>query len=126
MADERKDKKNLAEEITEEILSKDAKPQVSLLRKLLLEFLRVSPLLALVIPFLFTDDSYKLVLFISAVLSFVLILVHIVRKSMYPYIDIEALIKKAEESPIGASIALLGVMIFLSTIMLTFAILLSR
>ena len=102
------------------------KPEVSLLRKLLNEFLRVSPLLALIVPFLFLDDSYKFVLFIAATLSFILLLAHIVRKAMYPYLDIEELVNRAKESPIGASIVLGGFFFFLSIIILTFAILLTK
>jgi hypothetical protein len=103
-----------------------AKPKVSLLRKLLNEFLRVSPLLALIVPFLFLDDSYKFVLFISAVLAFVLLLVHIVRKAMYPYLDIEELVIKAKESSLGASITLLGFFILIGVIIYSFAILLTK
>ena len=99
-------------------------PNFKLLRKLANETLRVSPLLAIIIPFLFLDDSWQMVVFITAVLAFALLSMHIVRKTMYPYIDIEELINKAKEDSIASGIALLGFFIFLSVIILTYAILL--
>ena len=97
-----------------------------LIRKLLNELLRVLPLLGVIVPFLFLDDSWQLVVFVTAVLAFVLLTIHIVRKSMYPYIDIEELVNKAKESPIGAAIVLFGFFIFMSIVMITYAIILTK
>jgi len=97
-----------------------------LIRKLLNELLRVLPLLGVIVPFLFLDDSWQLVVFVTAVLAFVLLTIHIVRKSMYPYIDIEELVNKAKESPIGAAIVLFGFFMFMSIVMITYAIILTK
>jgi hypothetical protein len=99
---------------------------ILLIKKLLNEILRVLPLLAIIVPFLFFDDSWQLVVFVTAVLAFILLTIHIVRKSMYPYIDIEELVNKAKESPIGAAIVLFGFFIFMSIVMVTYAIILTR
>jgi len=102
------------------------KSGTNLLRKLLNEVIRVLPLLAIIIPFLFMDDSWQLVMFVTAVLAFILLTVHVIRKSMYPYIDVEELINKAKENPIGAGIALFGFFLFMSVVMITYALILGR
>ena len=97
-----------------------------LLKKLVNEILRVTPLIAVIVPFLFMDSSWHIVVFVTAVLAFALLTMHVVRKSMYPYIDIEELVNKAKESSIGASIALFSVMMFLSVIVLAFVLILTK
>jgi len=97
-----------------------------LLKKLLNELLRLLPLLGVIIPFLFFDDSWQLVMFVTSMIAFILLVVHVVRKSMYPYIDIEELVNRAKESPIASAIVLFGFMLFMSFIMLTYTLILNR
>ena len=102
----------------------ETKPNFIVIRKLINELLRVSPLLGLIVPFLFLDDSWHMVLFVTALLAFALLSMHIVRKTMYPYIDIEELVNKAKENPIASAITLFGFFMFLSSILFVYALLL--
>lgn len=84
------------------------------------EALRLWPLLAVVcLALLVFGDAAQLAvqLYTLSMVALVLAVAHLVRKSLFPYIDLSTLVDKAEESPAGAAV------IFASVIALIIALL---
>ena len=81
------------------------------------EILRALPVLLIAGIFLFPDiGSFKTVLFSISIITLIIYLSHIIRKTMFPYLDLEEHVGKALDNPIAAAIIFSGVIYLVSTI----------
>jgi hypothetical protein len=83
-------------------------------KKFWMEILRVAPFLCLAGFILIPDDSRGVILFGIGILSLAVALGHIVRKILFPYIDLKSLISGIEEDT-KASAAVICALVYLVT-----------
>ena len=88
------------------------------------ETLRLSPILGLAGIVLVPDDSRGIILFGVAIILLAVAIAHVIRKLIFPYIDVETLADKAKENAMASALVILGLMYLLSTIIQSLVMLL--
>jgi hypothetical protein len=80
------------------------------------EVIRVGPLAVLAAVVILPDDSKHVVLFGVGIIALAVILAHVIRKLLFPYIDMRKLIDGIEDDTKASAIVLVGLIYLLSTI----------
>lgn len=85
------------------------------------EVKRMSPQLVVIgLAVLFIDKEATQLfatLYRLSMLALIIIIMHIGRKALFPYLDLETIVSKSREEPIGAAIVWAGICMFLCTFM---------
>lgn len=85
--------------------------------KTMREILRMSPMLILGGVFLAPDMAdLKTVLFSISIVTLIVYLAHLTRKTMFPYLDLETHMKAALNNPMAAAIVFASTLFLISTI----------
>lgn len=84
------------------------------------ELLRVGVVTGAGLAILLPDSSSQVVLYAVGISLILTALSHILRKVLFPYLDLEIIAKKASEVPLGASIVFASVCFLLSTLISVF------
>lgn len=88
------------------------------------ELFRLLPLVSAAALILIPDSSSQVVLFSIGIILALVGLTHLLRKILFPYIDMEIVAYKAQETPSGAATVFLSITILLSVIILSSVMLL--
>lgn len=94
------------------------------MNKYVYETLRISPLLGFAGLILIPDDSRGVILFGLAIVLLGVAIAHLIRKLIFPYIDVKVLAEKAKESALASALVILGLLYLLSTIIQSLVVLL--
>ena len=81
--------------------------------KLRRDLQRLVPLFAIAGLILIPDSGFSVVVFVLGALIFTAGVSHLIRKILFPYLDLERLLNKAEETPLSAAIVFIGMMYIL-------------
>lgn len=93
-----------------------------MMKKFLFEALRVWPLLGVIVTtLLIIGDNAQLIvqLYDLSMVAMVVVVAHLVRKAMFPYVDLSRIVTRAENSGTGAGLIFLAVIMLLSVIILS-------
>ncbi len=85
------------------------------LKSLYHQVLRLWPLLVIIVAgiFLFTSVNVMVSLNRLAMFALILLAFHVIRKALFPYIDLEQFAKKALEAPVSASVIFAAIIAFM-------------
>lgn len=85
------------------------------IKSILKYILRLWPLLLVIIAgvFLFSGVGFMVALNRLSMFAFILLVFHLIRKSLFPYIDLEKFANKASEEPLSAAIVFTMMIIFI-------------
>lgn len=89
---------------------------MKVLKSIWSEITRMWFLIILSILIIAPDDNRWPVLFSLGVLTLAIIVIHLIRKTLFHYIDLQLLMKKAEESPVASAIVFVAI-IYMITIL---------
>lgn len=81
--------------------------------KLRRELQRLIPIFAIAGLVLIPDASFSVIIFVLGALVFTAGVSHLIRKILLPYLNLERLVNKADETPLSAAIVFCGVMYIL-------------
>ena len=94
--------------------------------KLRKELQRLIPILAVSGLILIPDASFGIILFVIGSLLVTAAVSHIIRKVLLPYLDLERLMDRADETPMSAAIVFCGVMYIMAEFIRFAAVLLGH
>lgn len=77
--------------------------------------LRIVPILGFAAIFLVDDKSASVLTYVIAITLVLIALSHIVRKLLFPYIDLRDAWEKANDTPVGAAIVFASICYLMST-----------
>lgn len=83
------------------------------------ELYRALPLFAIAGLILVPDSGSMVVLYAIGISILVSSVSHIIRKVLFPYLDLEVFANKAAESPVGAAIVFMSISVILAVIILS-------
>jgi len=78
-------------------------------------FILVSVLLLLL------DDSSHVIIFVLGTVTFVVLAVHLIRKLLFPYVDIKVLVDEATKNPLAAAIIVASMLYLISSVITSVA-----
>lgn len=90
----------------------------------MIELYRALPLFVIAGLILVPDSGSMVVLYAIGISILVASVSHIIRKVLFPYVDLGAFANKALESPMGAATVFMSIAVLLATIILSTCILL--
>lgn len=81
-----------------------------------IETMRVMPLIVLAGVIIWPDDSKKVIAFGVGIIALAVLLAHVIRKLLFPYIDMKKLIDGIEDDTMASAVVLVGLIYLLTTI----------